>query len=161
METLEDDQWIELNAVNGSTQGETVEVAIDSCQTVRLRLERKSGYILLDDITISYLVLGNEPAEGYSDLLTSGATEYRFTGLPAGISYGYRVRGLRDGEYSMESNEIVVGILESSAIEEVYQDTGDEAIIIYDLQGRILNEIPSSGFYIVKQGHKVGKYIKK
>lgn len=158
VEKLVDGEWQELETLAGNTQGTTEEIAIDSCQTLRLRFERKSGYILLDDVTISYTVLGSEPVEGYADILTAGATQYTFTDLQPDLSYGYRVRAMKGEVLSKASDEMSVILGQTATYISLPNHQHSAASpqypsSVYDLQGRRVR---------IGKGHnKPGIYIFK
>ena len=157
VETLADGEWQELETISGSTQGNIETLAIDSCQTLRLRFERKSGYFLLDDIIVSYTILGTEPVYGFADIHTGLVSQYELTGLFPYTNYGYRVRALQGEEQTKESEEVAVVLTAvPTGIVWIDSDTSQqgpsEPAAVFDLQGRRLSSAAYSkpGIYILR-----------
>lgn len=85
---------------------------------------------------------------------------------PQEVLLGWQVdllNGANTQEFRAEKVKLVkydagtpVGIVETAA-----QEDANAPVEIYTLQGIRLNAVPQSGFYVVKQGSKVMKYLKR
>lgn len=136
-----DGEWQEVASTKCSTSGKRYFVLLDSCQTVRIRLERLSSYALIDDVSLGFVATKTVPVDGQTHLIVdANTTSYSFDGLSPNCQYGYCVRGIQGDVVSRESTEVLVQTLSSSeAITTIGTDEASEAAY-YDLQGRRLRE---------------------
>ena len=102
------DEWLPVQTMNMSSQGEVVTVPIDSAAQVRIRFERKGSYAVIDDVQVAYITLDQSPADGFVGLAAGNGTSLVIQDLPPATSFLYRVQGVQDGQLSAPSNAVLV-----------------------------------------------------
>lgn len=160
--TTDGTEWEVVETVDVPTKATTINVAVDGVQSVRLTLERESGYVVIDDVVAECRQMQRIPVTGYDNLLTGGKTSYVFNGLTAGETYSFKVRGVNGDTLSFLSDEYVVTLPSSTGIKlKTTTDTYPEAI--YNLQGLRMtgNNLPDGIYIIVKDGKATKQVIKR
>lgn len=151
-----DGQWSEVAVISPSVEGRTENFTFDACQRVRLRYERTSGFIVIDDIAASGYKMERIPVEGLNSISVGNVLSYDISGLEGGNTYSFCIQGVMGQEKSVMSEECKVTLPESTGINEVHAD-GNKSETIYDLSGR---KMPSGnlphGIYIIN-GKKIVK----
>ena len=127
------DEWIQVHALNASSQSAVVTVPIDSAAQVRIRFEPKGSYVVLDDVQVNYITLDQNPVDGFVDLSAGNDTALMIQDLSLATSYLYRVRGIRDGQVSAWSNAVLV-MMEQNLPGDV---NGDNEVNIADINAVI------------------------
>ena len=102
------DEWLPVQTMNMSSQGEVVTVPIDSAAQVRIRFERKGSYAVIDDVQVAYITLDQSPVDGFVGLAAGNGTSLVIQDLPPATSFLYRVQGVQDGQLSAPSNAVLV-----------------------------------------------------
>lgn len=162
IERLKDGQWGEVKSFKTNPASDIASVELDSCDEVRVRLERSGGYVLIDDIYLGYTKELVEPVPGCVDIDTGGKTSYTFTALEPDVTYLYSVAGVAGNSVSRTSKRMEVTLGQSTGISETaVKDADDGPVAIYDLSGRRLSSAPSRGIYIIKRGDSVKKVIRR
>lgn len=108
VEKAKGDGWDEIKTIDAPTAAQTISVATDGAEKVRLRLERTAGYVVIDDVVASCHVVERNSVPGYAAASTGGQTSFSFSGLEGGQTYSYRTRGVNGAELSYESDECAV-----------------------------------------------------
>ncbi|MGI6222715.1 MAG: M6 family metalloprotease domain-containing protein [Prevotella sp.] len=123
---------------------------------------QNTGYGVLDDVTVTQIAPVDEPMSGYTDVDAGTATSYVVTGLEQNHRYSYTVYAVSGDQSTPVSNLIVVQTLaDPTGIESIDSEKG-EAPVYFDLNGRRVNIANApNGVYIVRQGGKTFKVLKK
>ena len=162
IEQLKDGEWSEAAAFATNPVSGTYAVELDSCDEVRIRLGRQAGYVLIDDVALGSTAVLVGIVPGFDGIGTDGATSYTFTGLEAGATYLYSVRGVAAGTVSRESEAVMVTLDTATGIKETLIEASDDAKVeIYDISGRRLTSEPAQGIYIIRKGSRATKVIKR
>lgn len=160
VEQFKDGQWNEVAAFATNPITSTYVIDLDSCDEVRITLERQGGYVLVDDVNLGYTEVLNELLPAFADVDTDGKTSFTFSGLDSGATYIYKVRGTQGGNTSRESDGVEVTLGTSTGISSPAVNMPDDGKVeIYDLSGRRLSSAPQRGIYIIKRGGKAVKHM--
>lgn len=153
IEQFNDGEWTEVQSVIGSSKGETVNVPLDNYCPIRIRMERKSGYVVIDDVCVEYCQRQSKPIDDMTDIPVSG-TSYTFYDLDSEKTYGVSVKGDDNGQVSLSSEEIEVLLSDGTGINVI--DNGEEGMInqFYNISGMRVQK-PTHGIYITKDGKKL------
>ena len=153
IEQFNDGEWTEVQSVIGSSKGETVNVPFDNYCPIRIRMERKSGYVVIDDVCVEYCQRQSKPIDDMTDIPVSG-TSYTFYDLDSEKTYGVSVKGDDNGQVSLSSKEIEVLLSDGTGINVI--DNGEEGMInqFYNISGMRVQK-PTHGIYITKDGKKL------
>ncbi len=108
VENNEGGNWETIKTIdNLSTDGETIKVEVpEGCSELRVRYERTSGYVALDDIILSTKPIVRKPVDGYQKLEVGNATSWKVTGLQPNAQYSYVVLASNGEKESVASDEI-------------------------------------------------------
>ena len=153
IEQFNDGEWTEVQYVIGSSTGETVNVPLDNNCPIRIRMERKSGYVVIDDVCVEYCQRQSKPIDDMTDIPVSG-TSYTFYDLDSEKTYGVSVKGDDNGQVSLSSEEIEVLLSDVAGISAT--DNGEESVTnqFYNISGMRVQK-PTHGIYITKDGKKL------
>ena len=158
IEAEENGEWNEIKTIDAPTTAQTIKVSTDGAAKVRIRLERTSGFVVIDDVVASIHETLRTPVEGYNEIKTEGKTSLDFNGLAGGEKYSYRIQAFDGTDRSYRSDECVVVLPASTGISGISYEDGIKAET-YDLAGRKAVN-PSKGYFIVKRGKQVKKILK-
>lgn len=154
-------EWEELSTVDAPTTGQTININTGEATKIRLRLERTSGYVVVDDVMAKCHVTLKTPVDGFNKIKTEGKNSYKFSGLSAGEKYSYRIQATDGTDFSYLSNECVVTLPGTSDISNVYTENGSyNKADAYDLSGRITGS-QTKGIVILKNGKGTVKIARK
>ena len=154
-------QWVELSTLDVPTTGKVVSVNTDGAAKIRLRLERTSGYVVMDDVVAKCHVTLRTPVAGYDKVTTGGKNNIAFSGLDAGEKYSFRIQATDGTDLSYLSNECVVTLLGTSGIgSAVAVDGLGGTEALYDLSGKRVGR-SAKGVVILKNGNRTIKIVKK
>lgn len=135
IEQLSGGQWEMVKSVECQSGANVVELSLDSCAQVRIRLERISGYVCIDDVTAHFTSLYTQAVAGRTGLNAGDTTAFTFAGLPAG-TYGYSVRGVNaDNQPSEESNRVAIALAEGGNL--LGDINGDSTVNVSDVTALI------------------------
>ena len=157
--------WQVADTIEPSADGAVSELSFEQSDTVRLRFQRTSGRIYIDDVYAECHAVSYSSVEEYDGTATSELS-YSFTALEANATYVFTVTAVDDGETSLSSDEIFVTLSDNStgiSAVQAFGSTNDASCEtrVYDLLGR---EMPATGIphgvYIIKNGDKTRKIIK-
>jgi len=109
VEQLVGDEWLTKESFDLSNEAATVMVGLDGVERARLRYERASGYVAIDDIVALCTTMERLPVEGQKELSTGGERYHFFSQLPP-QQYSFRVCAVKQGERSAWSDECQVGV---------------------------------------------------
>lgn len=109
VEQLEGSEWQTKQTFDLTAEAITVSINFDSAERVRLRYERASGYLTIDDIVAQCTTMERQPVSNQQEISTTGALSHVFSGLES-KQYSFRVCAVRQGERSAWSNECQVGV---------------------------------------------------
>lgn len=149
-----EDSILQTFEIPASTSGKTESIIFpEATGKVIIKLARKSGYLVLDDVEIDILKLDCIDIPGYTDMSTSGATCLYIHGFIADETHRVGVTARKMTESSLRSDLIPItgnsGIFETTKELDINGDMS-----IFNLSGsRISTETVSPGiFIIVKDG---------
>ena len=108
-------EWQTKQSIALTKEATTVTVSLDAAERARLRYERASGYVTIDDVTARCTTIERQPVEGMADLSSGGQLSYVFSSLQP-QQYSFRVRAVREGELSAWSEECQVGVEHADTI---------------------------------------------
>jgi len=115
VEQQKNGEWVSVKAIALQKEAATAETDIDAATKVRLRFERTTGYVVIDDVKAQCVRLERLPVEGKTNLSSGGQLQMSFNGLEK-AKYSFRVRALRQGEPSVWSDELQVGVTRQDTI---------------------------------------------
>lgn len=157
--SMEEGDWSEVGNVTLAATGSVSEIRLAGVSAVRLVLEKKGGYAVIDDVSVKGRALDRTVVEGYDMARTGNTQTFSLSGLEAGETYSAVVTAVRGEQRSKTSGEVMVTI-DASGIDEV---AGPENVpfAYINLQG-VRSKSPWSGMNIVvyKDG-SVGKLMFK
>ena len=104
-----DDEWQTKQTFDLSNEATTVKVSLDDTERARLRYERASGYVAIDDIVAQCTTMERQPVSGQQEISTGGELSHVFSQLEP-QQYSFRVCAVRQGERSAWSDECQVGV---------------------------------------------------
>lgn len=162
VETCTDGQWAQQAsydiAPTSSPAAQVYRLAFGLADSVRIRFERVAGSMYIDNVTVRHHALQRADVEGYQGVSTGGATTYTFTGLEAGQTYSFTVRGKQGERLSYASPETTAKLANNSlGIGNVNAQGTGSPTLTYDLQGRRVQG--PRGLHIkVKDGKAVKTY---
>ena len=143
---------LQPEAANKATES----FAINNADSVRITVRVPKGYVLIDDVCLTYNYEVNTPLNTFE----TDKTYYTFTGLDNTVLYAYSVIATDGTNSSLSSDTISVQELTVNGIEVKKNDAATEAVVpVFDLQGRRVGtsaemaRLPK-GIYIVR-GKKV------
>lgn len=135
-------------------EAHTMNVELPRVNNVRIRLERKSSYVCVDDVDASYLVIESVPVDTLTDVSTGTETSYVLQGLDPGATYSYTVIAMQGEQMSLQSDEVQVPLAVVDGIQAITPAVRhDGRREVYDLQGRRVDSrsrLPH-GLYIVRE----------
>lgn len=158
------DDWTTIDILTTDDVSHEADYSFDGAGKVRIYSLRNlgSGYVCLDDVTCTYMVVETNKLEGYDSVSVGNVTSYQVTQLDTLTAYSYKVVAT-DGTYvTPASNEInlktISGVVD--AIEEI--STSDVITECFDLTGKKvnINSVPQ-GVYLVRKGDRIYKILKK
>lgn len=150
------DAWVTDASFAPPTEGGTQTFDIPDATKVRIRYERESSSVVIDDVTVSCRTLERTPLPGYDDLTVGNVLSYSFTGLEPATGYSLYVTALSDGRRSLPSEELYVTTAVSDGIRKVAATAGRSGADSYDLAGRRqANGGRSRGVIITEGGKKL------
>lgn len=111
VESLIGGLWKETGSIAElSTTGTVADFDIDNAEKVRIRYERVSGYVTIDDVALTTRGLEKVPVEGYAPKKTGNVTTAVVGGLAKG-QYGYTLCAVnQQGVRSASLNEVRVEV---------------------------------------------------
>lgn len=114
VESLIGGLWEEAGSITQpSTTGTTVDFDIDHAEKVRIRYERTSGYVTIDDVVLTTRGLERIAVEGCAPKKTGKVTATAVSGLAMG-QYAYTLCGVNsEGVRSASLNEVRVDVATS------------------------------------------------
>lgn len=115
VEQWQNDEWQTKQSIDLSNEPSTVEVGLDGAERVRLRYERASGYVVIDDIVALCTTMERQPVSGQEEISTGGELFHTFAQLVP-QQYSFRVCAVKQGERSAWSNECQVGVEQTDTI---------------------------------------------
>lgn len=161
VEAADGDDWKELQTIDIPTVGTTVNIEAAGAVKVRLRLERQSGFVVIDDVMATINQMERHSVENYNGVKTGGKTAYAFNGLEAGQTYSFTVRATDGTDLSYTSAECKVLLPDATGIAGIKTGNGQQPAAVYDLSGRrISNSNAAKGVYLIKRGNTVSKVRK-
>ena len=158
IEAEENGEWNEIKTIDAPTTAQTIKVATDGAAKVRIRLERTSGFVVIDDVVASIHETLRTPVDGNNEVKTEGKTSLGFNGLTGGEKYSFRIQASDGTDRSYRSDECVVVLPAATGISNISNEEGKKAET-FDLVGRKLAD-SSKGCIIVKNGKQVKKIFK-
>ncbi|MBO5824727.1 MAG: M6 family metalloprotease domain-containing protein [Prevotella sp.] len=146
-----DGEWSVAETITPSTTGTTIECEMGGADRARIRYERESGYINIDDVVLSCITTERKAVEGLDAKQVGNVLRYDVSGLEKGCTYGITITATSNGETSLTSAETtVVTSGNASGIEQITTEKG--ATRFYDLQGRPLNNTAEKTVKGIKEG---------
>ena len=150
--------WTETASFTPSADGERVGFDTNNAQKVRIRYERESGFVVIDDVTACCRMPELRVVDGYNGRTVGNVLSFRFTGLSPETTYSFGVRALSGEKVSAES--LLFSVTTSGGSDGIATPiTGnDDNPAAYDLYGRRIRE--NSGHtpaVIIKAGKKILK----
>ncbi len=101
--------WVTQTTLDAPTTARTLTATVPAASRVMLRLQRSSGYVVIDDVVASGNVIERTPVEPYVNKSTQGSTTQAYEGLAAGGTYSFRVWGVdQNGTTSYGSDELAL-----------------------------------------------------
>lgn len=158
IEAEENGEWNEIKTIDAPTTAQTIKVSTDGTAKVRIRLERTSGFVVIDDVVASIHETLRTPVDGYNEVKTEGKTALDFKRLTGGEKYSFRIQASDGTDRSYRSDECVVVLPAATGISMISNEEGKKAET-FDLAGRKVAE-SSKGCIIVKNGKQVKKIFK-
>lgn len=160
VEIPDGESWKEAGDVVTSKTGAVSDFELPGVEKVRIRLDKKGGYALLDDIYVEGRAMKHEAMEGYNPLSIGNSGSYSFIELKPGQTYGVSIVAVCDGESSVRSEELTVVLL-TSGVEAVGTDENRRPLYYINAAG-IRTSKPSQGFNIaVYSDGSVRKFMTK
>ena len=141
-----------------------LDYSFDPADSVRLRLERNTGAVYIDDVYAGCNDVERSVLEAYNGKDTNGKTAFSFTELEPATIYGLTVRARNGNTLTWPSAEVIVTTLAApdgiSTPSTNARANGTEAV--YDLSGRRLqgDNLPQ-GIYIIRKDGKSIKVVKR
>lgn len=157
--------WQVTDTIVPTTDGVVSELGFVQSDTVRLRFQRTSGRIYIDDVYAECHSVSYIPVEEYDGISTI-EQEYSFTGLEENATYVFAVTAAVGDSLSLTSDEAFVYLSDNATGVNALPTSGgaDDAgakTYIYDLLGREVGTVGMKhGVYIIKKGNKIRKIIK-
>ena len=159
VEAADGDDWKVIKAIDLSTSAQTLNIATNGEKKLRIRAERESGFVVIDDVVATCRDIERIPVENYNGVKTGGKTEFTFGGLKAGSAYSFRIQASDGSDLSCKSAECKVTTSESTGINAINADGSKCGYSIFDLAGRRVND-KTDGVVIVKKNGKTVKISK-
>ncbi len=146
-----DGEWHEVEQIVPQDEGGVVTAAIDPADKVRIRYSRESGFLVVDDVTASYVRTERTPVDGYRDLNVGNVLSYTFNTLEHNAKYGLRITATSADLKSMPSEEYTATVSgETSGISTTETSRGQAEY--YDLSGRKVSKNNlGKGIYIIRE----------
>lgn len=142
--------WTTVDVVELSKESGVFETDLDGVEKVRVRLERDSGYAVIDDITVSCRGLERIPVKDLEDTKAGTIGEHTFSGLVPDMTYGFVVTALKKEEASLVSDECIVS-LGNSGVSDV--STPAYPVCYYNLMGhKSLRPFPGVNIVVYSDG---------
>ena len=160
IETINNGSWQAIETIETKTTGETVNIGLD-CQRVRIRLQRTSGIVVIDDIEYTYETLQPDETTTFNAQTDGNTDSYQFDNLEPNTIYRLYVTAIADDKESMPSDIVYVKTLSDNT--SIGNENINSATIeaIYDAQGRKLPTL-NGGVNIVRMSNgEVKKIIRK
>lgn len=146
-----DGEWSVAETITPSTTGTTIVCEMGNADRARIRYERESGYINIDDVVLSCMTTERKAVEGLDAKQVGNVLRYDVSGLEKGCTYGITITATSNGETSLTSAETtVVTSGNASGIEQIATENGTTHF--YDLQGRPLIITEKKAVKGVKEG---------
>lgn len=146
-----DGEWTVAETITPSTTGTIIACEMGGADRARIRYERESGYINIDDVVLSCITTERKAVEGLDGKQVGNVLRYDVSGLNKGCTYGITITATSNSETSLTSAEtIVVTSGGASGIEQITTEKG--ATRFYDLQGRQLIITEKKAVKGVKEG---------
>ena len=146
-----DGEWSVAETITPSTTGTTIVCEMGGADRARIRYERESGYINIDDVVLSCITTERKAVEGLDAKQVGNVLRYDVSGLEKGCTYGITITATSNGETSLTSAETtVVTSGGTSSIEQIATEKG--ATRFYDLQGKQLIITEKKAVKGVKEG---------
>lgn len=153
-----DGEWHEVKSIVPQAEGGVESADIEAADKVRIRYSRESGFLVVDDVTASYVKTGRTPVERYHGVTAGNALSYTFKALDHDAKYGLRVTATSAGRKSMPSAECAVVISGSVSSISATTATTDGPAVYYDLSGKKVSKANlKKGIYIIPGKGKVIK----
>lgn len=165
VEQMKLDQWEEVDLFQTSTTGTLIELPLDTCDMVRLRLEKKSGYVVIDDVSVEIVKQCVVPVDGLSDIKVGPVLDYRFVALQPAQTYVYQVAGLQGSQRSRFSQGVQVQLptdqnpTDPSSFLFSPSSVSPSPVVVTNLLG--IRSLPFRGVNIVSDGRSVRKILRK
>lgn len=157
-------EWVEVTSLNPTTEASTLTVSFEQSDSVKIYTDTSNSVCYIDDVVAGCNEIVHTPVADFWQRDLGDVYTYTFDGLSPATPYGFYVRGKQGDKLSYNSEEIYVTTAATSGINSITYDGGCAPSAVYDLSGRklsaSLNGLPS-GAYIVKQGGKSMKVIKR
>ena len=146
-----DGEWHEVEQIVPQDEGGVVTAAIDPADKGRIRYSRESGFLVVDDVTASYVRTERTPVDGYRDLNVGNVLSYTFNTLEHNAKYGLRITATSADLKSMPSEEYTATVSgETSGISTTETSRGQAEY--YDLSGRKVSKNNlGKGIYIIRE----------
>ena len=143
---MDDGDWTEVGNVTLASTGSVSEIPLSGVAAVRLLLNKKGGYAVIDDVCVKGRALDRIAVEGYDMVRTGNTQSFTLSGLEAGETYAAVVTAVCGDSRSKTSEEVMLTI-DSSGISSVAgQDNVPCAYI--NLAG-VKSRAPWSGMNVV------------
>lgn len=154
IETLQDGEWTVTDSITDlKTEGTEVAFTLNDVEKARIRYQRNSGYITIDDITVTVNNIMRLNVPNYNPMTTGNESSANVSPLATDTEYRYTVTAIdNNGNKSAVSKEIKV-TTGKIAVTETECDNNEDGDI-YTIDGVKLNSITHPGIYIIN-GKKV------
>lgn len=162
IEESDGEGWKVAASVVPPADGATLSFDLGGASRVRIRYERESGFVVIDDVVASCRGLERTPVSGYDGLSVGNVLSYGFAGLKPSTDYSLRVTARSADNTSEASDECIVTTLTADGIGNIPAGDGNNEpdAAVYDLSGRRLPSAGKShGAVIVKRGSKTVKTV--
>lgn len=159
IEAADGDEWKEIKTVDVPTTAQTLNIATNGEKKLRIRAERESGFVVIDDVVATCRDIERIAEENYNGVKTGGKTEFEFSGLKPASTYSFRIQASDGSDLSCKSAECKVTTPEATGINGINADEGNRSNSIFDLAGRKVGE-NAGGMVIVKMNGKTIKLCK-
>lgn len=141
--------WNIISKIEGNISGEIFQISLDNYSRIRIRFQKKGGYVIIDDIVIygykkSYSFIVDDIIEVRNNLPHQ---EFSLKNLKKDGSYGVLIKAKKQDVMSLSSEMLEFKITDNAEIENVYNDP--EIISIFDIWGRKVDS-NYKGFVIEK-----------
>ncbi|MGN1263660.1 MAG: M6 family metalloprotease domain-containing protein [Prevotella sp.] len=147
--------WEETASFTPSADGKVVSFQTNGAERARIRYERESGFVVIDDVVAVCRMPERRIVEGYDGKTVGNVLSFRFTNLAPATTYSFGVRALSGDKRSAESPLFTVTTTGTSDGIATPKGGNYASEAAYDLSGRQIREgSGSSSAIIIKAGKK-------